>query len=70
MNNWKTTLAGAIGAAVLLINKYTGIDLPEEAVIALAIFAIALFSKDSDTTGIGSNAIKESDIYKKNKHSL
>lgn len=58
MKNWKTTLAGAVGAAVIILNKYSGIDLPVTEVTALAIFIVALVSKDYDTTGAGSEAEK------------
>lgn len=58
MINWKTTLAGALSAAVIILNKYTNLDLPEAEVIAVCIFVITLFVKDYDTTGNGRYAEK------------
>ena len=59
MTNWKTTLAGVLGAAVILINKYSGLDLPVEIVIACVIGICMLITKDYDTTGNGINATKD-----------
>lgn len=47
--NWKTTLAGVLGGAVILINKYSGLDLPLEVVVALVIGVVALVAGDYDT---------------------
>lgn len=58
MKNFKTTLAAALGYAIILINKYAGIDLPSDVVIGLVICIVALVSKDYDTTGVGDNASK------------
>jgi hypothetical protein len=44
--SWKTTLAGAVGAAVILINKYSGLDLPLEVVVALVIGVVSLVAGD------------------------
>jgi hypothetical protein len=59
MNNWKTTLTGVLGAAVILINKYSGLDLPAEVVIAVVIGIAMLLTKDYDTTGNGVNSTKD-----------
>lgn len=58
MKNFKTTLAAFLGFAIILINKYSGLDLPEEIVIGLVITGVALFTKDYDTTGTGIHAEK------------
>lgn len=63
MKNWKTTLAGAVGAAVIIVNKYSGLDLPVAEVTAIAILIVALVSKDYDTTGTGAEAEKPGDTY-------
>lgn len=63
MKNWKTTLAGAIGAAVIILNQYTNLNLPAAEVIAVVIFVVALYTKDYDTTGVGGNADKPKDHY-------
>lgn len=59
MKNFKTTLAAFLGFAIILVNKYAGLDLPEEVVIGLVITGVALFTKDYDTTGAGPSAVKK-----------
>ncbi len=58
MKNFKTTLAAFLGFAIILVNKYSGLDLPEEIVIGLVITGVALVTKDYDTTGTGTSATK------------
>jgi hypothetical protein len=51
--NWKTTMAGVV-ATLGLILKLFKIDLPEEVsngLIAIGVFAIGFFAKDSNVTG-------------------
>lgn len=49
MKDWKTTLSGAIGGVAILLRVF-GVDIPQPAldsIIAVALFFIGLFSKDS-----------------------
>lgn len=48
MKDWKTTVTGLVGAAALLINTWTGVAIPQDAIIAVALFAIGWFAKDGD----------------------
>lgn len=59
MKNYKTTIAALAGYIVILINKYTQLDLPEDVIIGAVICIIAILSKDYDTTGVGNSARKE-----------
>ncbi len=58
MTNWKTTLSAVVGGLVILANKYFELGLPQDVVIAVVIGVVALFMKDYDTTGTGTNATK------------
>lgn len=60
MKNWKTTLAGALGAAVTLLiaQLSTGTITLKDAAIAAVLTFIGAFAKDFDTTGIGGTATK------------
>jgi hypothetical protein len=52
-NNWKTTLAGIVGAVVTLAGTF-GFHVPADVqtgIIAVALFVIGFFAKDADTTG-------------------
>ncbi|MBK7578534.1 MAG: hypothetical protein IPI24_14110 [Ignavibacteria bacterium] len=51
MKNWKTTLTGIIGAIAYACNLIFGLEIPSDAILAVAIFAIGLFAKDSNATG-------------------
>lgn len=51
MKNWKTTLTGIIGAVAYACNLIFGLEIPSDAILAVAIFAIGLFAKDSNATG-------------------
>ncbi|MBK7034673.1 MAG: hypothetical protein IPH49_15785 [Ignavibacteria bacterium] len=51
MKNWKTTLTGIIGAIAYACNLIFGLEIPSDAILAVAIFAIGLFAKDSNVTG-------------------
>lgn len=60
MKNYKSTLAAAIGYAVILINRYAGNEIiPSDVAVGLVICIVALFTKDYDTTGTGYNATKD-----------
>lgn len=48
VNNWKTTVTGLIGAVALIINAVTGVQIPEQPIIAVTLFLIGLFAKDGD----------------------
>ena len=54
MKNWKTTLAGCIGAAVLVVlNLYqTGTVDWRTLVMAAAIAAVGVLAKDLNVTGV------------------
>jgi hypothetical protein len=47
MNNWKTTITGVIGALAVLVNSLTGVVIPQDAIIAVTLFAISSFAKDA-----------------------
>lgn len=47
MKDWKTTVTGVVGAGAVLINHFTGYQLPEAPLVAVIIFVIGLFSSDS-----------------------
>ena len=54
MKNWKTTLAGCIGAAVMVVVSLyqTGtVDL-KTLIIAAAIAAVGVLAKDLNVTGV------------------
>lgn len=51
MKNWKTTLTGIIGAIAYACNLIFGLEIPSDAILAVALFAIGLFAKDSNVTG-------------------
>lgn len=51
MKNWKTTLTGIVGAVAYACNLIFGLEIPSDAILAVAIFAIGLFAKDSNATG-------------------
>ena len=48
MSNWKTTVTGVVGALALLLNSLTGVTIPQDAIIAIVLFAIGLFAKDGN----------------------
>lgn len=48
MSNWKTTVTGVVGALALLLNSLTGVSIPQDAIIAIVLFAIGLFAKDGN----------------------
>jgi hypothetical protein len=61
MKNWKTTLAGLLGAvatALVPVIQGKGFEL-ESLAIAAALAALGFIAKDRDTTGVGDNARKE-----------
>ena len=51
MKSWKTTISALIGALAYVINAVFGLQIPSEAIIAVALFAVGFFAKDSDVTG-------------------
>ncbi len=51
MKSWKTTLAGVVGAIAYACNLIFGLEIPSDAILAVAIFAIGLFAKDGDVSG-------------------
>jgi hypothetical protein len=46
MSNWKTTVTGIVGALAVLVNSLTGVALPQDAIIAVTLFALGFFAKD------------------------
>ena len=53
MVNWKTTVAGVVGAIAMVLRLFK-VDVPQEVldgVIAIAVFAIGFFAKDAGVTG-------------------
>ncbi len=51
MKSWKTTVAALVGAVAYVVNAVFGLAIPSEAIIAVAVFFIGIFAKDSDVTG-------------------
>lgn len=48
MNNWKTTITGVIGGLAVLAQSIFGVIVPQEAIVAVTIFIVSLFAKDSE----------------------
>lgn len=48
MKNWKTTVTALVGALAVLINSFTGVTIPQDAIIAIALFAVGFFAKDGE----------------------
>jgi len=51
MSNWKTTVTGVVGALAVLVNSITGVVIPQDAIIAVVLFALGLFAKDGKSNG-------------------
>ncbi len=49
MKNWKTTISGIVGAVAYACNALFGLNIPSEAIIAVSLFFVGLFSKDAET---------------------
>lgn len=47
MKDWKTTVTGVIGAAVILVNHFTGVQIPEAPLTAIVVAIIGWLSGDS-----------------------
>lgn len=47
MKDWKTTVTGVVGAAAVLINHFTGLQIPEAPLVAVIVFVIGWFAGDS-----------------------
>ena len=48
MKNWKTTVTALVGALAVLINSFTGVHIPQDAIIAVVMFAVGFFAKDAE----------------------
>lgn len=48
--NWRTSVTGIVGYAVILINKYAHLDIPAEVLTGLVISVMALVSADASNT--------------------
>ena len=51
MSNWKTTVTGVVGALAVLVNSITGVVIPQDAIIAVVLFALGFFAKDGKSNG-------------------
>lgn len=51
IKSWKTTLTAVIGAGAAILNNVLGLEIPQDAIILVALFVIGLFAKDADKTG-------------------
>ncbi len=51
MSNRKTTVTGIVGALAVLVNSLTGVALPQDAIIAVTLFALGFFAKDGKDNG-------------------
>jgi hypothetical protein len=49
VKNWKTTISGIVGALAYAVNALFGLQIPSEAIIAVSLFFVGLFSKDAET---------------------
>ncbi len=58
MRNYKTTISALAGNVFLLINYYFGEIIPVPIAVGIVTLAVALFTKDYDTTGVGKDAEK------------
>jgi len=47
MKNWKTTISGVVGGIAYLTNAIFGVIIPSEAIIAVSLFLVGLFSQDA-----------------------
>ena len=47
----KTTLTGLIGGLAVACNSIFKINIPTEAIVAVVLFLLGLFSKDATKTG-------------------
>jgi hypothetical protein len=53
MVNYKTTIAGVIGAIAMVLKLFK-LDVPQEVldgIVAIAVFAMGFFAKDAGVTG-------------------
>jgi DNA gyrase inhibitor GyrI len=48
MKNPKTTITGIVGAAAYVINTFVGVVIPQEAIVAVTLFILGLFSQDGE----------------------
>ena len=48
MKNWKTTITGIVGGLAVLAQSIFGVVVPQEAIVALTLFVVSLFAKDSE----------------------
>lgn len=48
MKNWKTTITGIIGGIAVLAQSIFGVVVPQEAIVAVTLFVVSLFAKDSE----------------------
>lgn len=48
MKNWKTTITGIVGGLAVLAQSIFGVFVPQEAVVAVTLFVVSLFAKDSE----------------------
>lgn len=46
----KTTVTVIVGALAYLANQFLGVAIPSEAIIAVVVFILGLFAKDSQPT--------------------
>jgi hypothetical protein len=47
----KTTITGIVGAVAMIVNLFLKTEIPQDAIIAVTLFFIGLFAKDSNVTG-------------------
>lgn len=48
MKNWKTTITGIVGGLAVLAQSIFGVFVPQEAIVAVTLFVVSLFAKDSE----------------------
>lgn len=48
VKNWKTTISAGVGAIAMLVNAFTGVTIPQEAIVGIALFLVGLFAKDGN----------------------
>ena len=48
MKNPKTTITGIVGGIAYIVNAFFGVMIPQEAIIAVTLFVLGLFSQDAE----------------------
>jgi len=52
LTSWKTTLTAILTGLAVILKSLLGIDIPTDAILAVAVFVIGLLAKDANKTGV------------------